>query len=120
MAKDTTNQDLQIELLKAQLENLSAKMSKPQTQEEAFHLRQEQYEAKAEYRELLKKKIEQRRMEIMMRPDLMGKARMDEVILLESWERRAEDLKEKNPHFAAFLKGQFERKLKDIKQDTLR
>ena len=120
MAKEQSNQELQIELLKAQIENLSQKVTKPQTSEEAYQRRVEQYDAMEAKRNELRAQIDKRRMEIMLMPELMGKARMDEVILLESWERRAKLVEKSNPHFSAFLRNQYQRKIRDIKNDVLR
>lgn len=120
MAKEQNAQDLQIELLKAQLENLNNKVSKPQTTEEMYQARCDRYDALESKRNELRASIDKRRMEIMLMPELLGKARMDEVILLESWERRAASLEKSNPAFSDYLKGMFKRKLRDIKQDSLR
>jgi uncharacterized protein (DUF342 family) len=120
MAKETNTQDLQIELLKSQVENLTSKIVKPKNSEEEYQERVTKYESKQAERDVLLVKIEQRRMEIMMMPELMGKARMDEAILLESFERRALNIQKTNPNFAVVLQNAFKRKIRDIQKDTNR
>lgn len=119
MAKES-NEQLQIELLKAQVENLIGKITKPKNTEEEFAERCAKYDAKQAERNELKRQIDQRRLELMMLPELMGKARMDEVILLESWERRAKSIEKSNPSFAIQLMNQYKRKMREIKNDSMR
>ena len=122
MAKEVKEpqENLELELLKAKLALLETKVTKPQTAEEDYAKREALYDSKASEREALRQRIEARRMEIMMMPELMGKARMDEVILLESWERRSKSLEKTNPNFSIILMNEFKRKIRDIKQDVLR
>lgn len=117
MAKETkekSSQELQIELLQAQMENLAGKVSKPQSQEEAYQARQALYDSKKAERDALKLVIDNRRMEIMMMPNLMGKAKLPDAIILESWERRANQLKEVDPEQSAKLMAQFNRRIYEI------
>lgn len=118
MAKEKTSQELQIELLTEKLENLSSKVSKPQSQEEAYQVRQALYDSKKAERDALKLAIDNRRMEIMMRPDLMGKAKLSDVMILESWERRAKTLAESDPEQSAKLMAQFNRRVREIIRAT--
>jgi len=116
MAKES----LEMELLRAKIDLLESKVTKPQTAEEDYQKREALYESKAGERLELTHAIERRRLEIMMMPELMGKARMDEVILLESWERRAKSIEKSNPNFSIKLMNEFKRKIRDIKQDVFR
>lgn len=119
MAKQQ-EQNTELELLKAKLELLEGKVTKHKTSEEEFHARVAKYEASKEQREALKAQIEKRRLEIMQLPELMGKARLDEVILLEAWERRAKDIESTNPSFAERLRYEFKKKVRDIQKDPMR
>lgn len=111
------NQELEIELLKAKLENLAGKISKPQNSEEAFQARVDAYEAKQAEREQLMQQIEKRRMQIWTENPKM---RQDEVLLVEAWERRIKETESKNPHFAQMLRLRIKEKIKEVNQDLFR
>lgn len=118
MSKEkSTNQELEIELLKEQLKNLSSQVSKPKTSEEEFQERVAKYEAKQAERDSLKQEIEKRKMEIWA---ANPKMRQEEVILMESWERRAKAIEKSNPNFAAQLRNQMKLKVKEVNEDTFR
>jgi len=113
-------ESLEVELLKEKVENLKSKIEKPKTSEELFQERVQKYESSQKERDTLKSQIEKRRLEIMQEPELLGKARWDEVILLESWERRAKNVEKIDPNFAIILRNNIARKKRDIKTDTSR
>lgn len=119
-SKEQTTQDLQIALLQAQLETLTAKIVKPQSKEEEYQARSAMYDAKKAEREALKAQIANRRMEIMQMPELLGKARMDEVIMLESWERLSKEFETLDPNYSIILMNNFKQKVRDIARDIMR
>lgn len=119
MSKSEAKQErnLEVELLNEKLKNLEAQIKKPQNSEEAFQARVDQYEAGAAKREVLRQEIEKRRMEIWQQNPKM---RQDEVLLIESWERRIKETENKNPHFAQMLKFRITEKIKEVNKDTFR
>jgi hypothetical protein len=112
-----SNQELQIEVLTAKLENLSSKVTKAKTSEEEFQERLAKYEASKPKRDALKADIEKRRMEIWSQNPKM---KQEEVILMESWERRAKSIEATDPEFAGKLKGQMKAKVKEVNEDMNR
>jgi len=116
MAKQE-NRDLELELLKAKLELVEGKVTKPKTSEEEFQERLAKYEASKPAREELTAKIEARRMELMYKHP---KARIDEIIVLEAWERRIEQTKKSDANFSNRLKYEYQRKINEINTDYTR
>lgn len=121
MAKETvtkeSNQDLEMQLMREKLKNLESQLTKPKTSEEQFQERLARYEANKEKREAQKLEIEKRKMQIWQANPRM---RQDEVMLIESWERRIEETKESNPHFASMLKHRIKEKIKEVNEDIFR
>lgn len=105
----------QIETLKAQIELMQSKMSKPKTAQEEFEAREALYEARKSEREALQAQIDARRLEILSDPAFAGKCRMDDAIILEAWERRSKALEKTNSNHSIMLMNEFKRKSRDIK-----
>ena len=115
MAKEQATENVEMGLLKAKLQLLEGKISKPQSSEDAFQAREAAYDSKRQEREELKLKIEKRRTEIMLMPELGGKAKLEDIVKLEAWERRSKELEKSNPAYSKLLMNEFKRKIKEIK-----
>lgn len=119
MAKpqDKDTEALQIELLNEKIKNLQAQVTKPKTSEEMYQERLSKYETARENREKLKHEIDKRKLELWSK---YPKMRSDEIMLIEAWERRAESLKDTNPHFAQQLQYRIREKIKEVNSDPTR
>jgi hypothetical protein len=105
------DRDLELELLKAEMELLKGKVTKPKNSEEEFLERVARYEANKEAREIMQKEIEQRRMELQQQ---LQKARYSEIVTLEAWDRRAKDVEKANPGYATRLRNEYKMKVREI------
>lgn len=117
MAKNDNARDLELELLQEKLKHLESKISKPQSSEEMYQQRVALYESKAPEREALQRQIDTNRMRLQ---NENPRARWDEIVKIEAWTRRANELEKTNPSYAQNLRNQVKLTLRDIAKDPFR
>lgn len=111
-------QNLELELLKAQLETLKAQVGHKKDAQQEYQERLARYEANKEYREKLKADIERRRMEIWQ---ANPRLKSDEVAVIEGLERRSKQAQAAGDLNAkAKFDHAIKMKLKEVAEDITR
>ena len=109
--------NFEVELMEEKIKSLEAKVTKPQTSEEAFQERLVKYEAGQPRRDALKAEIQERR---RVMQEKYPKARYEEIKTLEAWDRRSDMLKDKDMNASIKLRNEFIRRVNQIQKDPTR